>query len=223
MKGKWRLHIHLPKPLHGWREFLGEVGIIVIGVLIALACEQVVESWRWQERVHVVRKSLMSELANDRARWEVDQAHADCMLRSLNNIERWAQSSATTPPPPLDQSLGLFWMHWANWQIANSSQALDHFPIDEQVAIGALYDGIIHRQSQLEAQGPATDRLNILLQVDGATSNRRDIRIAIGELKGILVGVREENDYMVRHFDAVGVKPDRRDFAADINQSCPVA
>jgi hypothetical protein len=31
------MHFHLPKPLHGWREFAGEVGIIVIGVLIALS------------------------------------------------------------------------------------------------------------------------------------------------------------------------------------------
>ena len=30
------MHFHFPKPLHGWREFVGEVGIIVIGVLIAL-------------------------------------------------------------------------------------------------------------------------------------------------------------------------------------------
>ena len=30
------MHIHLPKPLHGWRAFVGEVGIIVLGVLIAL-------------------------------------------------------------------------------------------------------------------------------------------------------------------------------------------
>jgi hypothetical protein len=27
------VHFHLPKPLHDWREFAGEVGIIVIGVL----------------------------------------------------------------------------------------------------------------------------------------------------------------------------------------------
>ena len=38
------MHFHLPKPLHGWREFAGEVGIIVVGVLIALAAEQVVKS-----------------------------------------------------------------------------------------------------------------------------------------------------------------------------------
>ena len=48
------MHFHLPKPLHGWREFWGEVGIIVIGVLIALGAQQVVESAR-DRRVALVR------------------------------------------------------------------------------------------------------------------------------------------------------------------------
>lgn len=42
-RGAIRVHFHLPKPLHGWREFLGEEGIIVFGVLIALGAEQIVE------------------------------------------------------------------------------------------------------------------------------------------------------------------------------------
>lgn len=40
------MHIHLPKALHGWRDFLKEVGIIVLGVLIALGAEQGVEAVR---------------------------------------------------------------------------------------------------------------------------------------------------------------------------------
>ena len=32
----------LPKPIHGWRAFWGEVGIIVLGVLIALGAQQLV-------------------------------------------------------------------------------------------------------------------------------------------------------------------------------------
>ena len=31
------MRFHLPKPLHGWRQLAGEIGIIVVGVLIALA------------------------------------------------------------------------------------------------------------------------------------------------------------------------------------------
>jgi hypothetical protein len=37
------MHFHLPKPLHGWRALLGEIGIIVVGVLIALSAEQFAE------------------------------------------------------------------------------------------------------------------------------------------------------------------------------------
>lgn len=45
------MHFHLPKPLHGWREFAGEVGIVVFGVLIALGAEQVVGA----DRVRLLR------------------------------------------------------------------------------------------------------------------------------------------------------------------------
>ena len=44
------MHFHLPKPLHGWREFAGEVGIIVLGVGIALSAEQIVEAGPQVER-----------------------------------------------------------------------------------------------------------------------------------------------------------------------------
>ena len=45
------MHFHLPKPMHGWRDFAGEIAIIVIGVLIALGAEQVIESWTWERKV----------------------------------------------------------------------------------------------------------------------------------------------------------------------------
>jgi len=56
------MHFHLPKPLHGWREFAGEVGIIVIGVLIALAAEAVLEDWRWQRHVEQSTRAFKEEL-----------------------------------------------------------------------------------------------------------------------------------------------------------------
>jgi hypothetical protein len=58
------MHFHLPKPLHGWRELLGEVGIIVIGVLIALGAEQVVETIHWRNEVAAERASLLTEASD---------------------------------------------------------------------------------------------------------------------------------------------------------------
>jgi hypothetical protein len=50
------MHVHLPKALHGWRELLKEVGIIVLGVLIALSAEQAVESLHWHQRAATARE-----------------------------------------------------------------------------------------------------------------------------------------------------------------------
>ncbi|HEX3700667.1 MAG TPA: hypothetical protein VHV27_08340 [Phenylobacterium sp.] len=45
------MEIHKPKPWHGWREFLKEYAIIVLGVLTALVAEQIVEALHQRETV----------------------------------------------------------------------------------------------------------------------------------------------------------------------------
>lgn len=57
------MHFHLPKPLHGWREFAREVGIIVLGVLIALGAEQAIESWHNRYEVHEMHVRLRDEIS----------------------------------------------------------------------------------------------------------------------------------------------------------------
>ncbi|HXS49876.1 MAG TPA: hypothetical protein VN713_07090 [Sphingomicrobium sp.] len=59
------MHFHLPKPQHGWRALAGEVGIIVVGVLIALAAEQLVESWHWRAQAADARTALRAEIGRD--------------------------------------------------------------------------------------------------------------------------------------------------------------
>lgn len=56
------MHVHIPKPLHGWREFVGEVGIIVIGVLIALGAEYLIERWHWHEQTDHARETIKDEI-----------------------------------------------------------------------------------------------------------------------------------------------------------------
>jgi hypothetical protein len=61
------MHIHLPKPLHGWREFVGEVGIIVIGVLLALGAEQAIEALHHRSQVHEMTDKLHAESVENRS------------------------------------------------------------------------------------------------------------------------------------------------------------
>ena len=79
-------HFHISKPLHGWREFAREVGIIVLGVLIALTAEQLVQAFHeWLSSLDA-RNSVRAEIgANLRvlmARVELQP----CVDRRLDEI-----------------------------------------------------------------------------------------------------------------------------------------
>jgi len=56
---------HKPHPIRSWREFLNEVGIIVLGVLIALGAEQSVEALHWRHKVQDAEESMRFELRDD--------------------------------------------------------------------------------------------------------------------------------------------------------------
>jgi hypothetical protein len=78
------MHIHLPKPLHGWREFVGEVGIIVIGVLIALGAEQTIEALHHRSQVHDAIDELHAESIENRSALD---ANAVGLQQSQGSVE----------------------------------------------------------------------------------------------------------------------------------------
>jgi len=82
------MHFHLPKPLHGWREFVGEVGIIVLGVLIALGAEQVVEGIHDRHLASLAQGDIRAELAYDAAFAAERVAIGDCVRGSIRDLHR---------------------------------------------------------------------------------------------------------------------------------------
>lgn len=122
------MHIHLPKPLHGWREFIGEVGIIVIGVLIALTAEQVIETIRWHEKVAETKQQLNAELHDDaRSAYTWLTVHR-CLDDRLDAVEAAVHHARETgeisPVPAYTPPLVLFTSD--AWLNARSLQVADH-------------------------------------------------------------------------------------------------
>src|SRR5215469_11253023 len=80
------MEIHRPKPVHSLREFLSEIVVIVVGILIALALEQLVEALHWWGRVNEAKTAIHKELvlttvfAEERIAWH---ACADAYLANL--------------------------------------------------------------------------------------------------------------------------------------------
>lgn len=81
------MHLHLPKPLHGWRAFVGEVGIIVVGVLIALGAEQLVEAAHRKHEAADADNGIRSELGFNLGRLESRTTIHSCVDRRIAEIQ----------------------------------------------------------------------------------------------------------------------------------------
>lgn len=82
------MEIHKPKPWHGWPEFLKEIGTIVIGVLIALAGEQIVETVSWSHKTAEAEAGLRRELRMDLSYAAEQQALGACANRYIEVLQR---------------------------------------------------------------------------------------------------------------------------------------
>jgi hypothetical protein len=138
------MHFHLPKPLHGWRAFAGEVGIIVVGVLIALGAEQVVENWHWREKVRAAERSLDFEVNVQLDNAEGAVALNRCSAAWFGTLETaiLAHDTATiqrlyAAHPPYEERA---WRSTA-WQAAMSTQVADHIDAIAMAQYGFLYNG----------------------------------------------------------------------------------
>ena len=89
------MQFRLPTPLHGWRAFAGEVGIIVFGVLIALGAQQLVEDWQWRHEARDFSRAVDHELGLDLGTYHSTMVQRPCVTRRLVELERFlAESSA---------------------------------------------------------------------------------------------------------------------------------
>lgn len=131
------MHFHLPKPMHGWREFGGEVGIIVVGVLIALGAEQVVETMHWRDEVAAERGSLIAEADDNVGAVAARQRQQPCVDRRLQDIRTILERHHRGEPLGVTGEIGRPSSEGASrgtWQIALAGQALPHMSDKEKLA-----------------------------------------------------------------------------------------
>jgi hypothetical protein len=134
------MHVHLPKPVHGSRALAGEVGIIVIGVLIALGAEQLVERLHWRHVLGDYRAALHEEVAHNIATYSYRMQQDHCADARMAELQRWlgswraGHSLAIRGPIGLPQSLMVFSGVWAS----RSAEIASCMPLAEQLAYSKL-------------------------------------------------------------------------------------
>jgi hypothetical protein len=202
------MHFHLPKPLHGWRAFAGEVGIIVLGVLIALAAEQSVEVLHERSQVEQIRTALRAELADTRARWEFMRAADVCETQRLNALDRW---TATAPASSRlnDAFNPMLWnMHSAAWDLAKTSPAVEQISLGERLVYASLYDAIDNWRTYLDEERNNAVQLNALLATGDQPDHRREAKLRIDIARQYVARRQRNYPYFFTRLDRLRVAAD---------------
>jgi hypothetical protein len=96
------MEIHKPKPAHSWRDFLSEIGVVVVGILIALSGEQLIEMLHWHHQVKDAETGLTHELASNIEDSIALMRTMVCLERRLDEISSVIDTAAKDHvPPPL--------------------------------------------------------------------------------------------------------------------------
>ena len=159
------MHFHLPKPLHGWREFVGEVGIIVVGVLIALGAEQVVEGLHWRHAVRMQREALHKEIQGDLSTASYRLLQEPCISRRLNELMIVFERHKAAQPLGLAGAVGspaVLGAATGAWETASHGETLDHMPLDERLDLGAAFHSFANLSDDLQQESHIWDDLGRL-------------------------------------------------------------
>ncbi len=179
------MHFHLPKPMHGWREFLGEVGIIVVGVLIALGAEQVIDEWRWEHKVAAAEQSMNEEIKNSLLGViELNRLNhcSTIQLDALQNaIIRGDQAKARQMlTNGYAFSVGRLWADNA-FQATLAAQVSDHLGAEKLKRYSQVYQMIRQIREADNAQGSAPDLAVLLFAPDLPVTPER----SYAQLRGV--------------------------------------
>lgn len=136
------MRVQLPKPLHGWRQFVGEVGIIVLGVLVALAAGQLAENLHQSSEAREARAEIQGELEINMARLASRSAQRPCVQHRLSEIQGLldnAERSGTITTPNWIGRPQFWTMQSVRWDAVSEAGRAALLPPNELTNYGLMY------------------------------------------------------------------------------------
>jgi hypothetical protein len=180
-------HFHIPKPLHGWREFAGEVGIIVLGVLIALGFEQLVQSLHQRLIANQAREAIRAEVRENLWWLEFRAGQEPCIDSTLSQLETvltHARNGQATPrimKVDLAVPSKITSLRWdANAEAGRASL----FSGDEQRILGNIYQTTAQFRISQEEEQTAWARIGFVEGLDHFTPlDVHDLSVLLAEAR----------------------------------------
>jgi len=168
-----------PKPWHDWRNDGRELAIVVIGVLIALLAQQLVQDWEWKAKVAAAERAMRHEMLWDNGPQLYQRAAMHpCAVQRLDAIR-----AAVETGKPRGQVTTLIDSYWAPYfsydtiarDAANTSDVASHMPADTMDLYAIVYTQMAPMTRNSEREVSDLAQLRALSRSGGAlTPPERD-------------------------------------------------
>lgn len=199
------MEIHKPKPWHGARELLKEIGIIVIGVLIALGAEQAVRSLHERGEIREAREALHAELVSDASILRTSMLEDQCQLSGLDRSARALRGLGPGVSQPAPGFYG--YPRSTVWETVRGG-AVTRMTLKEKLAYANFYNDVDTMRSTAERQ------LNLMYSLRGYLETGRttpaETRLVlqdIGRAKTLILGKLQGDRDMLAEAMSLGVRP----------------
>lgn len=149
------MHVHKPKPVEGMIAFASEIGVIVVGVLIALGAEQIVDEMRWEHKVKVAEAGIQSEFSQRLGFAKETVDLKVCLAPYVDALETAIVHHDTASIQKLSKGSWPFVTRpWgtASWQAVVSTQVADHLErkrLDLYAFMAVSLEDIRHFQERM--------------------------------------------------------------------------
>jgi hypothetical protein len=218
------MHFHLPKPLHGWREFAGEVGVIVLGVLIALGAEQVVETIHWKQVAAAAHESIGEEMQDEYFEASEMAIAQPCIDRQLQSIESAVLAPGPYRPVPLySEGARSFvlraparaWSHHI-WDSVSNDGAASHLDRNDRLRLASIYGLVDYLRDKNTTAESLEQRLSALSRPNQPDADARAALAAdIEQARSLYALMALVSNQVVGDGEEIGFQPKPENLRAD--------
>lgn len=201
-------HLHVPKPIHGWRQFFNEVAVIAVGIAIALGGEEVVTTWNEHRYANKSFEAIKDEVEVNLGRMQSRITTADCIDRRLDEIAAYVEHPEGKKRPSWVGRPQVWAMQTSAVGAARSYGSLTVLPREEQMTISTVYSTMDQfADIEKDEQWAWAELRSITEDREITDSDKSSLRQALQRARYSAWLLRTTAEQAIQEARAIGVRP----------------
>lgn len=201
-------HLHVPKPIHGWKQFFNEVAVIAVGIAIALGGEELVSQWNEHRYAYKSFEAIKDEVEVNLGRMQERIATADCIDRRLDEVAAYVEHPEGKKRPSWVGRPQVWAMQSSAVGAARSYGSLTVLPREQQMTISTLYSTMDQfADIEKDEQWAWAELRSITEDREVTDSDKASLRQAIQRARYAAWLLRTTAEQAIQEARAIDVKP----------------